>query len=56
MCTLCARTSIFEKPRANCRAVELDADGWAKECASLGYAPVPHDIAASELQAVNRWK
>jgi len=23
-----------------------------KECASLGYAPLPHDIAASELQAV----
>jgi len=27
-----------------------------KECASLGYAPLPRDIAASELQAVNALK
>jgi ABC-type phosphate transport system substrate-binding protein len=27
-----------------------------KECASLGYAPLPRDIAASELQVVNQMK
>lgn len=27
-----------------------------KQCAALGYAPLPRDVAASELSAVNGWK
>jgi phosphate ABC transporter phosphate-binding protein len=27
-----------------------------KQCASLGYAPLPHQVVASELEALNAWK
>jgi len=43
------------------RAAIADLIDWAltsgqKQCASLGYAPLPREIVAAELQAVNAWK
>jgi phosphate ABC transporter phosphate-binding protein len=49
-----------EGPSAEKRVAIADLLSWAltsgqKECASLGYAPLPHEIAASELAAVKAW-
>lgn len=43
------------------RAAIADLISWAlttgqKQCASLGYAPLPREVVAAELQAVNAWK
>jgi len=43
------------------RSAVADLIGWAltsgqKQCASLGYAPLPREVVAAELQAVNMWK
>jgi phosphate transport system substrate-binding protein len=43
------------------RSTIADLLNWAltsgqKQCASLGYAPLPRQVVASELQAVNAWK
>jgi phosphate ABC transporter phosphate-binding protein len=43
------------------RAAIADLIGWAltsgqKQCASLGYAPMPREVVAAELQALNVWK
>jgi phosphate ABC transporter phosphate-binding protein len=43
------------------RSAIADLLNWAltagqKQCASLGYAPLPRQVVASELQAVNAWK
>jgi phosphate ABC transporter phosphate-binding protein len=43
------------------RSAIADLIDWAltsgqKQCASLGYAPLPREVVAAELQAVNLWK
>ncbi|HUB50688.1 MAG TPA: phosphate ABC transporter substrate-binding protein PstS [Terracidiphilus sp.] len=49
-----------EGASAEKRAAIADLLKWAltagqKECASLGYAPLPHEIASSELNMVKAW-
>jgi phosphate ABC transporter phosphate-binding protein len=49
-----------EGPSAEKRSAIADLLNWAltsgqKQCASLGYAPLPREIAASELAAVKAW-
>jgi phosphate ABC transporter phosphate-binding protein len=45
-----------EKRSAIANLIEWALTTGQKQCASLGYAPLPHEVVAAELQAVNAWK
>jgi phosphate ABC transporter phosphate-binding protein len=45
-----------EKRTAIASLIEWALTSGQKQCASLGYAPLPHEVVAVELQAVKTWK